>query len=92
MINPNNNSQNVDELRNSHIAPKGLEDDENSYEIPIAMHSKSLLGQIEESNMAAQHQRESVLAGAQRSMLSGNADIRSIFIPRDSVRDDLNHI
>ncbi len=56
------------------------------------MHSKSLLGQIEESNMAAQHQRESVLAGEQRSMFSGNADIRSIFIPRDSVRDDLNHI
>lgn len=25
-------------------------------------------------------------------MFSGNHDIRSIFIPRDSVRDDLNHI
>ncbi len=87
LITKQGNSQINDlDLRRSHITPRGLEEDENSCEIPVAMHSRSLLRQIEEN------QRESVMAGAQRSLFSGNHDIRSIFIPRDSIRDDLNHI
>ena len=40
----NDNSQsNIDEYRRSHLAPQGLYEDENSCEIPVAMHSKSLL-------------------------------------------------
>lgn len=52
LINRQDNSHiNIDEYRRSHIANQGLEEDENSCEIPVAMHSKSLLRQIEESNM-----------------------------------------
>jgi hypothetical protein len=48
----NDSSQiNIDEYRRSNIAGQGLDEDENSCEIPVAMHSKSLLRQIEDSNM-----------------------------------------